>query len=170
MSPYVRRTWSPQGETPLLYERRRRYDKVSAIAGLCCTPSGANPKLYFRLHPGENIKAVHVVAFLSALLECLDGNLLVVWDNIKVHKNAAVRKLVTQNPRIALEWLPHYAPELNPVEYLWAWLKTNPLANTAAYDIDEIAFFTRRHALSAQKQKTLLRGFLQHSKLFPLRL
>jgi hypothetical protein len=64
-----------------------------------------------------------------------------------------------------LEYLPPYAPELNPVEYLWAWLKTNPLANDPAVDLHNLANRTRRAALSVQRRQDLLRGFLRHTGL-----
>jgi transposase len=39
---------------------------------------------------------------------------------------------------IVIETLPAYAPELNPVEYLWAWLKRHALANFCPETLDEL--------------------------------
>ncbi|MGH8251689.1 MAG: transposase, partial [Steroidobacteraceae bacterium] len=64
-----------------------------------------------------------------------------------------------------LEYLPAYAPELNPVEYLWAYLKTNPLANDPAFDLSSLAARARGAARSVQHQPALLLGFLRHAGL-----
>ena len=40
---------------------------------------------------------------------------------------------------LALAFLPPYAPELNPVEYLWAWLKRHALANFCPDGLTELA-------------------------------
>ena len=37
----------------------------------------------------------------------------------------------------ALAFLPPYAPDLNPVEYLWAWLKRHALVNFCAANLAE---------------------------------
>jgi transposase len=39
---------------------------------------------------------------------------------------------------ITLIRLPPYAPELNPVENIWAYLRSNKLANTVYEDYDDI--------------------------------
>lgn len=63
-------------------------------------------------------------------------------------------------------FLPAYAPELNPVEYTWSYLKMNPLANRPAFETAELAAMTRRHARALQRNEPLLRSFLRHSPLF----
>ena len=63
-------------------------------------------------------------------------------------------------------FLPAYAPELNPVEYAWSYLKMNPLANWPTFEIAELAALTHRHARSLQRDELLLRSFLRHSPLF----
>jgi hypothetical protein len=48
MSPLVRRSWAPRGVTPILCQRTRRREKVSAIAALCVAPTRGRIHLYFR--------------------------------------------------------------------------------------------------------------------------
>jgi putative transposase len=48
---------------------------------------------------------------------------LVVWDNGSMHKGEATRQLRKEFPRLNIELLPPYAPELNPVEQVWSHLK-----------------------------------------------
>lgn len=62
-------------------------------------------------------------------------------------------------------FLPPYAPELNAIEYLWGYLKMNPLANDPIIDADDLTLRTRCHARSLQSRQMLLKSFVQHSPL-----
>jgi transposase len=61
-------------------------------------------------------------AFLKNLRRQLPGSkLLIIWDLLQAHRSRLVRDYVdTEGGDIHLEFLPPYAPELNPVKYLWA--------------------------------------------------
>jgi hypothetical protein len=55
---------------------------------------------------------------------------LVVWDGLPAHRARLVSEFIrTQQARPAIEWLPGYAPELNPVEYIWGYRKHHELPN-----------------------------------------
>lgn len=74
---------------------------------------------YFRLFPGA-IKGPQVIEFLRALQRQLRRPLLVIWDGLVAHRLRLVRDYVeSQHGALQLERLPAYAPELNPVEYIW---------------------------------------------------
>lgn len=64
MRPLVRRSWKPRGQTPVLVQRRRRLDEVSALAALCVSPSRDRVWIYNRLHTKAEIAALQVVDFL----------------------------------------------------------------------------------------------------------
>ena len=116
------RTWAPNGKTPVI-QFHFNWNHVSVIAGLTRT------NCLFRLHEGS-IKKEEVVAFLKALKAHLSQPLLVIWDGLKAHKSRLVRDyLDSLHGHIQIAFLPPYAPDLNPVEYLWAWLKRHALAN-----------------------------------------
>jgi putative transposase len=168
MAPLVRRSWSVRGQTPVLRQRGRCHQKVSAIAALCIPPTRDRLALYFRLHPNANLNAERVMGFLEHLQRHLHTPIVLIWDGFQAHKGQLVNDCVA--PRSAhLEYLPPYAPELNPVEYLWAYLKTNPLANDPVIDLHLLAQRTRCAACSVQRRPDLLRAFLRHTGL-PLRL
>lgn len=86
MAPLTRRSWSPRGRTPVLYQRTRAHQKVSAIAALSISPHRHRRHLYFRLHSNVNINADLVIAFLSQLLRQLDGSVVLVWDRLQAHR------------------------------------------------------------------------------------
>lgn len=65
MAPLLRRTWSRCGQTPILYQRGRSLQKVSAIAALRVSPKRDCVRMYFRLHPDANIHGEEVIALPS---------------------------------------------------------------------------------------------------------
>ena len=86
-------------------------------------------RFYFRIYEGS-IRGPQAAEFLEALLRHIPGKLLVVWDGAAIHRSQPVREALTRSRgRLWLERLPAYAPELNPVEYLWAHLKEDQIAN-----------------------------------------
>lgn len=166
MAPHLRRSWAPRGVTPLLYQRGRSWGKVSAIAALVVPPQRDEVACLFRLHPDANIIADHVLSFLRELASHLSGTpFFVVWDRWQPHRERRVRSFLAAPPAVGSAFLPAYAPELNPVESLWGYLKTNHLANLAPLDSTALATTTRRHARSVQRRHALLRSFIDHSPL-----
>lgn len=165
MAPLVRRTWAPRGVTPIMHQRGRSHEKVSAIAALVVSPRRDNVRFFFRLHPDENIKAPLIVSFLRQLSRQLGKkSYLVVWDRLNAHRAKATTGCLKKNGA-GFALLPPYAPELNPVEYAWSYLKTNPLANDPYLDTGTLAGATRRHGNKLQRREELLRSFLKHSPL-----
>jgi transposase len=128
-------------------------------------PSRDRVSLYFRLHPNENVRTPLLIEFLRQLLRHLPLPLIILWDHLSSHRSRDLRRWLESHPRIQLEFLPPYAPELNPVEYLWSYLKTNPLANVAATDLDPLAQLARLHGRRLQHSRDLLRSFIDHSPL-----
>jgi transposase len=63
---------------------------------------------------------------------------IVVWDGGPMHKGEPIRKLCADYPRLQLERLPPYAPDLNPVEYLWSHLKYGKMANFVPDDVFQL--------------------------------
>jgi transposase len=73
---------------------------------------------YFRLFP-ETIRSLQIIEFLTHLLRHIPGKLLIVWDGLLGYRSGAVWDFVRQQRgRLWPEFLPPFAPELNPVEYL----------------------------------------------------
>lgn len=166
MAPLVRRTWAPKGNTPILYQKTRSYRKVSAIAALTLPPLYHRVGLYFSLRRDANITTPHVLRFLQALLRQLQRPMIILWDRLQAHRAVAVRLWLRKHPVIHTDFFPPYAPELNPVEPLWAYLKGNPLSNWAPKDLRELAATTRYHTGRLRKNRSLLRSFLRATPLF----
>jgi transposase len=166
MGPWVRRSWQPRGQTPLLLQRGRRLEKVSAWAALSVSPRRDRVRLYFRLHSNAEIGARQVIGFLRHRDQELNAPCVLLWDRLNAHRAQRTRQFVAGSDHLHPFFLPAYAPELNPVEYAWGYLKMNPLANWPAFEIEDLAAMTHRHARALQTNESLLRSFLRHSPLF----
>jgi hypothetical protein len=106
-------TWAPKGQTPVI-QYHFNWDQLSVIAGL------TRWNCYFRMYQGA-INRFLVVEFLKALVRTIKRPLLILWDSLPAHRSRVVRDYVDSLEGAAqLEFLPTYAPELNPVKYLWA--------------------------------------------------
>ena len=96
-------------------------------------------RFYFRLYRGA-IRTPQVVEFLKALQATIGRKLLIIWDRLQAHRSRLVREHVDdQHGRIALEQLPAYAPELNPLECIWGYLKHHAMPNYCAADFGDLA-------------------------------
>lgn len=94
---------------------------------------------YFRLHPGS-IRSPQVIEFLQALHRQIPGKILLLWDGAPIHRSKLVTAyLAGQTDWLHVERLPAYAPELNPVEYLWAYWKKHELANFCPKDVWQLS-------------------------------
>ena len=121
---------------------------------------------YFRLFPGS-IRSPQVVDFLKHLLRHLKGKLLVIWDGLRSHRSHVVRDFVTSTKgRLELDFLPAYAPELNPVEYLWGHWKHHELPNFCPKDFCELSYHARRALRRMRRRPTLVTAFWKQAELF----
>jgi transposase len=110
----------------------------------------------FRLHEGA-IRSAQIVEFLQALRRHLKRRLLIVWEGLKAHRSRLVRDYVdSTDGGIQLAFLPPYAPELNPVEYLWAWLKRHALPNFCPDGSGELKTSARAKLKSAQRRQSIV--------------
>ena len=163
LAPVVRRSWSPRGQTPILYQRGRARDKVSIIAALTLSPRRRHTGLYFSLRAHENVTTAWLVPFLRALARHLRGPFILVWDRLTGHRARVVTAYLHRRHR-AVALLPPYAPELNPVEPVWSNLKRS-LANLVKQDIDQLTTLVKTRLRRMQYQPGLLDGFLAKTRL-----
>jgi hypothetical protein len=166
MAPLVRRSWAPRGQTPLLYQRTAFRQKVSILAALSVSPQRRRVGLYFSLRANANVTTPWLKAFLRDLASHLRHPLLIVWDRLPGHRARSVQVYLGRRRRLHAVLLPPYAPELNPVETFWAYLKQNPLANLAAPDAPALAHTARWQARRLRHRQALLRAFIGSTPLF----
>src|ERR1700681_2080346 len=73
-----------------------------------------------------------------------------------------------QRGRLALDYLPAYAPELNPVEYIWGYWKHHELPNFCPHDFSQLSYHARHTLRRMRRRPMLVTAFWQQANLFPL--
>lgn len=155
LTPTVRRTWAPQGQTPILSSWDRR-NRLSAISCVTISPRRARHHFYFNLLPDNaNAKASDIVNFLRSLKHQL-GVFTVIWDGSNIHsRSRLVKKYLAKHPEIVAETLPGYAPDLNPDEGVWGWTKYGRLANLAAANTLELRERIQEELVTLRRSPTI---------------
>ncbi len=170
LNPLVRRSWALRGRTPTIGGDGGHRKKVSVIGAVSVSPAARRLGLYFATLPDGYFTAESVAAFLRDLLKHLRGKVVVVWDGGPNHKGPAIRGLLKRNKRLTLERLPAYAPDLNPVEAVWSWLKYGQLANFVPGDIPGLDDEVVERLVELKFDTDLLRALWDGSDLpFPER-
>ena len=106
--------------------------------------------------------------FLGALVRHIPRPLLVVWDGLPAHRSRLVRDYIESlQGRIELAYLPPYAPELNPVEYIWAHWKHHELPNVCPKDYWQLSEAARRTLRRMRRRPRLITAFWKQSSLWP---
>jgi len=170
LTPSVRRTLAPRGQTPIhrCWDRR---DRIAAISAITLSPRTARPGLYFELLPDNaTVHATDVVEYLRDLHRHLPGPLTVLWDRSSLHdKSLLVRAYLAAHPEIVTEKFPGYAPDLNPDELVWGHTKYGRLANLAAVNTDVLRDRLIDELVDLRRNRPMLASFINHVNL-PLRL
>ena len=161
LQPLVRRTWAPEGQTPVMYSWDR-HDRLSVIAGLSLSARRRRIGLYFAVHE-KNVKAEEAEAFLRQLQRSLGKKLIVVMDRWAVHRKVA--RMLAGDERFRIEWLPPYAPDLNPVEHVWNHTKYGDLANYVPDDLLDLELELECSIDQTRKRPELLRSFFHAAEL-----
>lgn len=163
LQPVVRRTWAPRGQTPTHYSWDRR-DRLSVVSAITVSPQRRHLGLYFEIF-GHNIVAENFEGFVAELLVHFPKGIIVVLDRWSVHRSAATGLLRRFRNRLGIEWLPAYAPELNPDEYVWQHTKYADLANYIPANVDALEHKVYQSLKNCKSCQALLHSFFQHAKL-----
>jgi transposase len=168
LNPRVRRSWAPRGNTPVIGGDGGHRKKVSVIGARSVSPRVRRVGRYFATRPDGFFTAEAVVSFLRDLLGHLRGKVVVVWDGGPNHKGPRIRAFLRRNKRRTRERLPAYAPDLNPVEVVWSWLKYGQRANYVPDGVDELDNEILDRLIAVRCDPDLLRNLWDGSDLpFP---
>ena len=153
--PVYSRSFAPKGRTPVIRRpaTRRTLSMISAVTN--------RSTLRFMLYEGA-LNAALFLTFLQRLVRSARGKLFLIVDNLKVHKGGKVQAWVAAHrDKIALFYLPAYAPEHNPDEFLHSDLKRSLGRRPAVKDKAGLESRLRGYLRRLQRQPDRVRAFFQ---------
>lgn len=113
------RTYGLKGHTPVVRTsgQRQSINVISAV--------NARGEFWAATYTGK-LNAESFVAFLQNFMRRPKGKVFLVVDGHPAHKANVVKDYVRSlQRRLELHFLPPYAPDLNPDEFVWSYMKTN---------------------------------------------
>ena len=153
------RGYAPRGKTPVirLSAKRASINMISSI-----TNQG---KVRFMLYQ-ETMNAKMFIKFIKQLLKDAERKIFLILDNLRVHHARVVKDwLKDYTKEIELFFLPAYAPELNPDEYLNCDLKAGVHSRSPARDTTGLKKKVRSHMTKLQKLPNRVRKYFHHPKI-----
>jgi transposase len=142
------------------------WKRASMAAALCYGSRGGGASLAFH-HQVDAYNTETLIGALGELRRFLGGQkATLLWDGLPAHRSLAMGAwLRRQRHWLVVERLPGYAPDLNPVEGLWANLKGVELANLAADTVQEITTAAEGGIQRIRQTHHLAYSFLRHCGL-----
>lgn len=141
--------------------KNRQYVSVSGVITL----SG---KCYFEVREMEGFKQKGLTRFLDNMKKRIRKKLLLIWDNAPSHHSHTIKEYLAgqekENPRLWLENIPPYSPELNPIEQVWAYLKSK-LSNRFFKTTKELKKAILEELEKIKKNKKLVVQFFKNEEL-----
>lgn len=167
--PHVVRTWGLKGQTPTI-RSRGGWTTITAAGMVLFNPRTKRA--------GALAWVSKVTMTASGILHILRDlkrryrtrGLILVWDGLAAHRAKRVQTFVAQNRA----WLtvlpfPHYAPELNPQEYVWSATKRADLGSFCPHSSAHLHRVVRRSLTTRARAPAFLKGCLRGSGLWSAR-
>jgi len=152
-------TWAPTGQPPVLRRLSQRRE-VSSLGALVA-PLDGPARLYARHFVGS-IHGEQVIAALRYFRQRIGRPLVIVWDRLSAHQAQPVQQFLARHQAdYQLEWLPSYAPDLNPEELCNGAVK-GELLNAQPGSVTELRRDARRSFIRLGRRTTELHSFFRH--------
>jgi transposase len=157
----VRRTWALRGKTPTI-QSSGSWKSLTMASFVICTTLGNNPRAFFHLQPGSMDKYDFVSLLKDVKKELGPKKLLLIWDGLPAHKAKIVKDYIASNSNwLRVERYPGYAPELNPVEFIWAPMKNKDLTQIPPKGLRHLKTIVRRSFRRIKADPLLLKNCLR---------
>ena len=157
--PSAGRTYAPKGKTPVL--KADLWKKLSVISAIT-----SDNRLFATIKQGS-FDGDAIVKFLNKISNEIEGKILLIWDGLPAHRGQAVRTFLTDggSKQFLLERLPSYAPELNPDEGVWNYLKNVLLINRCFETTIDLKDGIESGLEFIRQRTNLIEGFIKQTGL-----
>jgi transposase len=148
-------TWGVQGRTPIVAVPGQR-QSVSAASAV-----NARGGFWFATYKG-GMSAELFLEMLKVLMRHRKKPLYLILDSLPAHKAKIVQQYVASTKgRLELHFLPGYAPELNPDELVWNYMKRTGTAKTPLAKGESLHDRIDVELLGIQENPALVRSFFR---------
>ena len=149
----LQRSWGLKGQTPIVQTSGQR-QSVSAISAV--TEGGA---FWYSVYTGK-LNAARFVEFLKAFMRSRRRGVFLVIDSLPSHKAKAVATYVQSlKGKLELHFLPGYAPDLNPDEFVWNHLRQHGVTKTPLRKNESLRERVENDLSNIKRSPKLVRSF-----------
>jgi len=147
------RTWGAKGETPVVPTSGQR-QSVNAISAV-----NAQGAFWYSVYTGR-FNAGRFVEFLRAFMRRRPRRVFLVVDGHPAHRAKMVNQYTeSTGGKLELHFLPGYAPELNPDEFVWSNLRSKGTCKKPLKKSESLRKRVDQDLTSIKKDKALVRSF-----------
>ncbi len=130
----IQKTWFPKGKQRII-PTYGKHEGVKLVGFL----NYETGEVYVEEHKRYDAEVFR--RFLIHVLEHYpEGEIVMILDNAKIHHAKLLKDVLDANPRLHLEFLPPYSPNLNKIEELWGWMKNSVINNVFFHTREEIRY------------------------------
>jgi len=151
--PPLGRTYGLKGKTPVVTTsgQRQSINVISAV--------NARGQFWAATYPGK-LDAEAFAAFVQNFMSGRKGKVFLVVDGHPAHKANLVKQLIkSMEGRLELHFLPPYAPDLNPDEFVWSYMKGNGVSKKPLKQNESMRKRVEDDLAKIQNNRKLVRSF-----------
>lgn len=149
----LQRTWGPKGKTPEVSTSGQR-QSVSAISAV--NVLGA---FWYDVYTGR-FTSVRFVEFLRAFLRTRRRAVFLVVDGHPTHRAKVVARYVQSlKGKLEVHFLPGYAPELNPDEFVWNYIRQHGVSKKPLKQNESLRARVEHDLQGVKNSRSLVRAF-----------
>lgn len=155
----VERGFAPKGQPPVLpvETKRERVNMLSAIS--------SQGNVRFMVYQ-DSMDQQRLIQFMQRLISTSERKVFLILDNLRVHHGKLVSSwLEKHKAQMEVFFLPPYAPEYNPDEYLNHALKLSVHTGNLPYTAQDISHNIHSFMRRLQHNPSLVSRFFLHPRL-----
>ncbi len=151
--PVLGRTYGLKGKMLVVTTSGQR-QSINAISAV-----NARGQFWATTYTGK-LDAEWFVAFLADFMKRQPGKVLLVVDGHPAHKANKVKTFIKDlRGKLELHFLPPYAPDLNPDEFVWSYMKVNEIAKKPLRRNESLREHIEKVLCQIQRNITLVKSF-----------
>lgn len=148
------KTWAPKGQTPEIATSGQR-QSINAISAV--NERGA---FWWKTYSGRFNASLFLVLLKSFMKK--RGKVFIILDGHPSHKAKRIKEYVKSlKGKLELHFLPGYAPELNPDEFVWNYLKNEGVAKKPLKKNESLKVRVQRDLAAIQRRPVLVKSFFK---------